>query len=466
MNVTNVPASIVAKLEAAKQSHLLRFWDELNEQQQQQLVDQIAGFDFDQVQKLFLGKDKQQDWGELASRAELPPAITLDQFQGEEYESAVAAGESAIGNGEVAMILVAGGQGSRLGFDHPKGMFPIGPLSENTLYQIILQKALARAMQFGSVIPMYIMTSPPTHTDSENFLKSNDFFGYKPGDIQLFCQGVMPAVDHEGKLLLADKHNVFVSPDGHGGTLAALDRCGCLDDMKNRGIKHVFYGQVDNPLIQACDPALIGYHILRQSEMTSQVVRKTEPLQKVGNVVSIDGKVQIIEYSDLPEEHAQQTTDDGQLKLWAGSIAVHVFDFDFLVRANQDADSLPIHRARKKVPFVDADGCLINPESPNATKFEKFIFDLLPSANNAIVCEVAAADGFCAVKNAPPAASETPEHVRSAISDLHIRWLNENGVKVADGVIIEINPLYAVDAKQLAEKTEDTIEISKNTYFA
>ena len=465
-STSNAPTSLSEKLKSAGQSHLLNFWGELDSDQQQQLADQIEALDFQLIQKLYAGDDKQQDWGELASKAQLPPAITLDQLNGEEYEAAVSAGEAAIGNGEVAMILVAGGQGSRLGFDHPKGMFPIGPISNSTLYEIILQKTLARANQFNSIIPLYIMTSPPTHGESNQFLTENDFFGYGADNVQLFCQGVMPAVDQNGKLLLAEKHSIFVSPDGHGGTLAALDRCGCLNDMKQRGIKHVFYGQVDNPLIQVCDPALIGYHILRQSEMTSQVVRKNDPIQKVGNVVEIDGQVQIIEYSDLPEEYARQTNDDGELKLWAGSIAVHIFDVAFLNRSNANADSLPFHRASKKVPFVDADGNSVEPDSPNATKFEKFIFDLLPSAKNAIICEVAAADGFCAVKNAPPATSETPEHVRQAISDLHSRWLKSNGVSVADGVTVEINALFAVDAKQLAQQKIELKEVTKDTYFA
>ena len=275
----------------------------------------------------------------------------------------------------------------------------------------------------------------------------------------------MPAVDSDGKLLLEDKDRVFVSPDGHGGTLAALSNSGCLADMQKRGIKYVFYGQVDNPLIQVCDPALIGYHILRHSEMTSQVVRKSEPLQKVGNVVSVDGVVQVIEYSDLPEQYARQTDADGNLKLWAGSIAVHVFDFAFLVLANENADSLPFHRASKKVPFVDANGQQVKPESPNATKFEKFIFDLMPSANNAIVCEVDAAEGFYAVKNAPPAPSETPEHVRQAISDLHTSWLKQCDAEVADGVKIEINPMFAVDAKQLSNKVNGSEKFTEDTYL-
>ena len=464
--MTDSYSDLKAILDPHGQSHLLQFWEALSDNQQSQLADQIRAIDFELLNSLATGDHAEQDWDSLAAKADLPTAITCEQMKsGEESEAAIKAGEQAIADGQVAMILVAGGQGSRLGFEHPKGMFPIGPISDHSLYQIIMEKAKARAVQFDSTIPFYIMTSPPTHDESSQFLQDNNFFGYGQNDVKLFCQGTMPAVDKDGKLLLEEKHRVFVSPDGHGGTLAALANSGCLDDMQQRGIKYVFYGQVDNPLIQVCDPALIGYHILRRSEMTSQVIRKSEPLQKVGNVVSVDGIVQVIEYSDLPEKHARQTNDDGSLKLWAGSIAVHVFDLPFLVAAHDNASSLPFHRANKKVPFVDATGQQVKPDSPNATKFEKFIFDLMPSAKNVIVCEVDAAEGFCAVKNAPPAASETPEHVRQAISDLHKSWLKQCGAEVADDIKIEINPMYAVDAMQLSGKVNAGDSFGKDTFL-
>lgn len=453
-------------MESHGQQHVLRFWDEISAESQQKLIDQIKAIDFQQLSQLISGIDHVTDWEALARQAELPPAISLREFQtGSDYGAADSAGRAALRNGQVAMVLTAGGQGSRLGFDHPKGMFPIGPISNRSLYQMIIEHLMARAKQFNTHIPLYIMTSPPTHDQSLSFLEQHEYFGYDRNDVQLFCQGVMPAVDDHGRMLLASKDSIFVSPDGHGGTLAALDRHGILNDMLNRGIKHVFYGQVDNPLIQVCHPVLLGYHIIRDSEMTTQVVRKSEPLQKVGNVVSIDGVVQIIEYSDLPEKYARQTNPDGTLKLWAGSIAVHIFDLEFLLRANASADALPFHRARKKVPFIDGDGKQIHPQTPNATKFEKFIFDLLPLAGNAIVCEVDPAEGFCAVKNAPPAASETPEHVKAAISALHGSWLRDAGVDVADGVLVEINPLFAVDADQVKSRAAEISPVTEDTYL-
>ncbi len=453
-------------LEPYGQSHILKFWDELPIDRQSALAEQIYSIDLAQVKELFDSQDAHESWSEIAAKAEPPPAITLEQFRDKpSYDAAYELGAEALRNGKVAMILTAGGQGSRLGFEHPKGMYPIGPISNCSLYQIILEKVRARSSQFGAPIPMFIMSSPPTHDESVRYLKEHQFFGFAPNDISVFCQGIMPAVDFDGKLILERKDQVFVSPDGHGGMLAAFEQSRCLEQVLDRGIEYIFYGQVDNPLIQACDPALIGYHIQAESEMTTQVVRKQDPLQKVGNVVSVDGRAQIIEYSDLPEDNARETNPDGSLKFWAGSIAVHIFNSSFLVRTSAQSDALPFHRATKKVPFIDELGNQTEPHAPNAIKFERFIFDLLSWANHAIVCEVDPQEGFCAVKNAPPATSETPQHVKQAISDLHSRWLAMADVCVEPGTTVEINPLFAVDAIQLAKKTDLPQIIDQPTYF-
>lgn len=458
--------SLSNRLKPFGQEHLLHFWAELAEHERLELAHQIQDLDLAQLQQLIESRDEEHIWAELAAAAESPPAITLEQAGLPEIQKrARQLGGEALAAGSVAMILTAGGQGSRLGFEHPKGMFPIGPLSNRTLYQIIMEKLLGRARQFAAPIPLYVMTSPPTHEASRQFLEEHDRFGYSKEDLRLFCQGVMPAVDRAGRILMESKGRLFLSPDGHGGMLAALVRSGALAEMRERGIEHVFYGQVDNPLIQACDPELLGHHLAAGSEMTTQVVRKHDPLQRVGNVVSVDGRLQIIEYSDLPEEFARQKTADGELKLWAGSIAVHVFRRDFLERMADEAEAIPFHRASKKVPYVDPSGEWIEPEEPNATKFERFIFDLLPSARNAIVCEVDPAEGFCAVKNAAPAVAETPDHVRAALAAQHRRWLRNAGVKVADDVVVEIAPSFAVDQEEVHERVEAGTEITKPTFL-
>ena len=463
---TPIDPSLKQKLESHGQLHVVDFWDQLDSQQQTSFSDSLSQIDFGQIDALFNKSFSESSWAELAAAATVPPAKTLADFaDGDSFAAAREKGLEILGGGKVAVVIVAGGQGSRLGFDHPKGMFPIGPISDRTLFQIFFENVKARGAESNTTIPLYIMTSPPTHVETVEFLTKNNWFGIPESDVKVFCQGTMPAVDANGKLLLESKDKIFQSPDGHGGTLKALEVNGCLADMHKRGIEQLFYAQIDNPLVQVCHPALLGYHVLAGSEMTTQVVRKNEPLQKVGNVVQVDGVVQIIEYSDLPEEHARQTNDDGSLKLWAGNIAVHIFSVDFLARSVDNADSLPFHRAHKKVPFVDADGNIVTPESPNAFKFEKFIFDLLPAAKNAIVCEVDPAEGFCAVKNAPPATSETPEHVKDAIVALHRSWLESAGAKVADGVKVEISPMFATDRESLVQKIESGTIIDSDKFF-
>ncbi|MEM8679438.1 MAG: UTP--glucose-1-phosphate uridylyltransferase, partial [Planctomycetota bacterium] len=208
----------------------------------------------------------------------------------------------------------------------------------------------------------------------------------------------------------------------------------------------------------------IGYHILAKSEMTTQVICKQDPQEKVGNVVSIDGKLHVIEYSDLPPEQAKRQDQDGNLVLWAGSIAVHVFDTAFLLRMVDDADSLPFHHARKKVPHIDARGVEVEPDAPNAIKFERFIFDLLPHAQRAIVVEVDEARAFAPLKNASGAPKDTPESVHAAILAEHRRWLEAAGVRVPEGVRVEISPAFALNEAELIER-RDQIEPIQGDQF-
>ena len=304
-------------------------------------------------------------------------------------------GREALAAGHLGVILVAGGQGTRLGFDHPKGMFPIGPVSGRTLFQIHIDKILATAQRHGVRIPLYLMTSPATHEETLHFLAAHDRFGMAAEDLRVFCQGTMPAVDAAtGQVLLEAPDRLAVSPNGHGGMLAAFAESGAMADAQDRGIRQLFYFQVDNPLVDIAGAEFIGYHILSEAEMTSQVIAKRDPLEKVGNVVDVDGRLMVIEYSDLPDDIARKTNPDGSLAIWAGSIAVHVFDLDFLRRAKDQADSLPYHFAYKKVACIDAAGRRVEPAKANAIKFERFIFDLMPSARNAIVVEVDPASAF------------------------------------------------------------------------
>lgn len=453
-----------AELESAGQTHLLAFWEELDASQKQSLLQQIREIDFDLVTSLLEDTRDDADWTKLAEQAVPPPAIRLGDT--DSLSHALTAGESALRSGHLGVVLVAGGQGSRLGFPHPKGMYEIGPVSNRSLFQIHVEHIRAIANRYDVSIPLYLMTSPATHAETVECFKENDNFGLPSDDLHLFCQGTMPAVSAEtGKLLLADKDKIFCSPDGHGGMLRAFAKSGCLDDAQGRGIKHLYYFQVDNPIASICDLRLVGFHVSRESEMTTQVVAKTDALEKVGNVVVVDDRMMVIEYSDLPDSSARQTDRNGNLTLWAGSIAVHVFDVDFLRAESENASSLPFHRAVKAVPHIDSSGSCVEPSKPNAIKFERFIFDLMPSAKNAIVVEDNAERVFAPLKNASGSATDTPETTRAAIVRKSRQMLEQAGATVADDVQVEISPLFAMDVEELKSKIEPGMTINSDTYF-
>jgi UDP-N-acetylglucosamine/UDP-N-acetylgalactosamine diphosphorylase len=459
---------LLQKLRPFGQDHLLAFWDELGDGSRQKLATQINSIDFAAVQRFVAGKEEKTDWGELAQRAKSPKAIRLHGSQNAfTAEQARQCGEQLLRSGQVGMILVAGGQGTRLGSNRPKGLFPIGPVSQRTLFQVILDRMQAMARRYKTTIPLYLMTSPATHDETVAYFNENKYLGLPPENVQFFCQGTLPAVERDtGRVLLAGQDAVALSPDGHGGMLSALVKSGRLKDARERGLDVFFYGQVDNPLLQVCDPEFLGYHVLAGSEMTTQVVHKRFPLERVGNVVEINGQTQIIEYSDLPEESANRTNADGTLALWAGNTAVHAMDLALLEREANRADGLPIHRALKKVPTIDSAGQAVEPTSANAIKFERFIFDLLPLARNAFVVEVDPAVAFAPVKNASGEKVDTPETARAAMVEYDRKFLRSAGANVADGVAVEVNPLWALDPDEASAKLQPGLRITGPTYFA
>jgi UDP-N-acetylglucosamine/UDP-N-acetylgalactosamine diphosphorylase len=466
---------LLEKLRPISQEHLLAFWDQLDNDQRRRLAEQIDQIDSDIFRELktefgrseAAGGDGKSKWVALAAKAEAPPAMRLDgsgvRFRPDE---ALAKGTELLKAAQVAMILVAGGLGTRLGFDQPKGLFEIGPQSQRSLFQILLEHLLAVSRRYQVQIPLYVMTSPATDEVTREYLSRHRWFGLPAEDFRIFCQGTMWAVDARfERILLERPDSLFLGPDGHGGMLAAFAKSGCLADAQQRGVKHIFYGQIDNPLLQVCDDLFLGSHALAGSEMTTQVVKKRDALERVGNVVSIDGKVQVIEYSDLPEQFARQTNPVGGLKLWAGNLAVHAFAVDFLARVANQRDALPFHTAKKKVSCLDAAGSLIEPEKPNAIRFEKFIFDLLPLAKNALVVEADPAEAFAPVKNSDEEPTDNPRLAKEAMMAQGRRQLRAAGVEVSDNVLVEINPLWANTVDEIKNQLQPGTKVEKPTYF-
>ena len=452
--VQTPPASLSKALEQFGQSHVLRFWEELTPDQRQSLTGQLERVDFPQLEKLTSGakaETPEDHPAEKARRAEpLSQVVRLPKSNADEatWKQAEAKGNELIAQGKVGAILVAGGQGTRLGFPHPKGMFPIGPVSGHSLFQILAEQVLARGQIAGKAIPYYIMTSDATHDETMDFFAQHERFGLDSGQLHFFKQGNMPAVDAETKkLLLAEKHGLCLSPNGHGGLLFALRDSGCLDDMKKRGIEYLHYHQVDNPAAQVCDPALIGFHAMKDSDLSTKVVAKRTPEEKMGVLVEVDGRTEIIEYSDMPDDVAA-ATENGQLKFWAGNTAMHVFSREFFERLLEDDLSLPFHRAHKKVPYLNDAGDLVEPDQPNAWKFERFIFDALPQAKTALVVEADRAKEFNPVKNAE--GQDSPAEARASLSRIYREWMQAAGSEsFAD---VEISPLFALDQEAFQKR--------------
>jgi UDP-N-acetylglucosamine/UDP-N-acetylgalactosamine diphosphorylase len=461
------------------QEHVLAYWNQLSPTQQHDLERQIRSLDLAALAALHRAAPHQnQDWAELARRAAPPRAFregSDNRAAGSPdansipREEAIAAGSAALAAGRVGVILVAGGQGTRLGFPHPKGMYPIGPVSRHSLFQILIEKLIAVRRRSAAPIPLYVMTSPATHDETAEFLAVQRRFGMPHEDVKLFRQGTMPAIDAAtGKLLLEDKASLFLAPDGHGGMLIALSSHGLLEEMTRRGLHLLCYVQVDNPLVELCDPAFIGYHVLSRSEMSTQVVAKSSPRENVGNVVQIDGRTTILEYSDLnplSDEIVLRTTPEGQPVFWAGNTAVHVFDLDFLRRMALTGDALPFHVARKPAPYLDEQGNKVQPRDCNALKFERFIFDLLPAARQAIVVEVDRRRAFAPLKNGIDRPSDNPDTVQEQMISLHTQWLRAAGVDVVPGMPVEISPLYADTLAALRERTDLPRTINAPTFL-
>jgi UDP-N-acetylglucosamine/UDP-N-acetylgalactosamine diphosphorylase len=350
----------------------------------------------------------------------------------------------------VAAFTVAGGQGTRLGYDGPKGTFPVTPIRRHSLFQVFSEKLLAAGSRYGRPLHWFIMTSHQNHEATEAYFRENRHFGLDPQRIHLFRQGRMPAVDFAGKILLETTGSLALSPDGHGGSLRALDRSGALDLMASEGIDTLSYFQVDNPLVRCIDPAFLGWHLLRGSEMSSKTVPKAYAEEKLGHFCTRNGRLVVIEYSDLPMDlQREKDPSSGALRYEAGSIAIHAIDREFIRRMASGAGALPFHRADKKIATVDASGREVRPDKANGVKFEMFVFDALPSARNPVVVETARANDFSPVKNAEGV--DSPASCRADQVAQFGRWLGMAGARVPAQISVEVSPLFGYDEDSFME---------------
>lgn len=451
-------AELQSKLSAVNQSSVLRFWDQLSPASQSKLSSQLAALDLAHLPALI--KDYVQNKPHIPLPASIQPVkafpTTPTPDLADYYKKALIRGQELIAQGAVAAFLVAGGQGTRLGYDGPKGEYPVTPIRHKPLFQVFAEQILARGRQFNTVIHWYIMTSDVNDAPTRAFFAKNNHFGLNPKQVHFFQQGMMPAFSNDGQLLLADKDSLALSPDGHGGSLRALQKSGALAEMKSLGVQHLSYFQVDNPLVQCIDPLFIGLHDLTGSEMSSKTITKATPSEKVGNFCIGDGKLQVIEYSDLPESLALEVLSDGTPKFNAASIGIHILTVSFVERLNAGGQlQLPWHRAEKKVPYVDQNGAPIKPQSTNAVKLEQFVFDAIPLAQNAMVYTTQRLEDFSPVKNAT--GPDSPETCTAHQIQRNANWLRSAGVEIPikngkPDATLEISPLFALCADDLKFK--------------
>jgi UDP-N-acetylglucosamine/UDP-N-acetylgalactosamine diphosphorylase len=468
--------SIRRQLAEHHQEHLLAFWPQLDDHQRQDLLDQIRDLDLAKI----------DHWVEHLVKAAPAPAVATTHFepapsygpepqdpsQRHKYKEAIELGEKLIVQGKVAALTVAGGQGTRLGFDGPKGNFPISPVRNKTLFRIFAETIQAVAQRYGATCPWYVMTSPMNHAQTVEIFRAENYYGLGAKDVFIFQQGTLPNFAFDGGILLEDKARLARSPDGHGGCIRALARSGVLADMKRRGVEFISYWQVDNPLVKLFDPLFIGLHALSGAEMSSKAVVKNAPKEKVGNFCLIDGRVTVIEYSDLPDKLAEERRRDGSLAFHLGSIAIHIISTSFVEKLNVQDHSLPLHRAVKKIPHIDLQGRRVDPQEPNGIKLESFIFDALPLARESIILEIARNEQFAPVKNAKGV--DSVETTQRMMVERAAAWLEAAGVAVPrkpDGSVdclLEIAPTFALDQADVPPKRDriPTIKPGDKVYLA
>jgi UDP-N-acetylglucosamine/UDP-N-acetylgalactosamine diphosphorylase len=444
------------RLEQHGQAHVLTWWDQLSDSERGELLDDLDQIDLERCTPLLDAYVRRRPVLETPGRIEpaaILPAVPPAELRAT-YAEARAAGEAAIRAGRVAAFTVAGGQGTRLGYEGPKGCFPISPIRNAPLFQLFAEYLLGVERRYGRRPRWYLMTSPGNHAQTVAYFESQGFFGLSPAEVIFFRQGQMPAFLPDGRIALAERGRLALAPDGHGGSLQALRASGALEDMRRHGIDQISYFQVDNPLVHAIDPLFVGLHLLRNSEMSSKAVTKAGDLERVGNFCLVDGRLQVIEYSDLPEELARERNPDGTRRFDAGSIAIHVMSRDFVERLTAPGAriQLPWHRADKKVATVEEP----EPAAPNAVKLEMFVFDAIPLAREPFVLYTERAEEFSPVKNAEGA--DSPATARRDQVRRAARWLNALGAAVpcsGDGdppCPLEISPRFAINADDFADR--------------
>ena len=452
-------AQLKDKYSKAGQDQVFTFYDSLDDASKVALYEQLSSIDPAHVNDITtraLNPPKSDDAPDTLEP--LPDSATASILDSDpaDIERWYAAGLDLIAQGKVAVVLMAGGQGTRLGSSAPKGCFDIGLPSHKSLFQIQTQRIrkiqdLAAKKTPGDktgVVPWYVMTSGPTRGPTETFFKENHYFGLDRSNVTFFEQGVLPCISNEGKILLESKGKVAVAPDGTGGIYNALILSGVLDDMRKRGIQHIHAYCVDNCLVKVADPVFIGFSAAKDVDIATKVVRKRNATESVGLILSKNGKPDVVEYSEIDKEtaEARDPKHPDMLKFRAANIVNHYYSFRFLESIPQWASELPHHVARKKIPATDLEsGETVKPEKPNGIKLEQFVFDVFPllSLDKFACLEVQREDEFSPLKNARGTGQDDPDTSKRDIMAQGQRWVQKAGAIVTKDGGVEVSPLIS-----------------------
>ena len=381
------------KLSYCGQEHILKYYDEISEEERADLLSQIEKLDLSLLEAL----DSENNVSSCRGEIEPISAVTVSDIAANS-EKYLSVGIDAIKSGKVAAVLLAGGQGTRLGFDKPKGMFNIGETKELYIFQCLVNNLLSVVEQTGRSIPLCIMTSEKNNDDTVGFFKEHDYFGYNSGDVHFFVQDMAPSVDFNGKIYMESRSRISSSPNGNGGWFSSLCKSGLLDKLRSQGVEWLNVFAVDNVLQRMADPMFIGAVISTGNESGSKVVAKAAPEERVGVMCLEDGKPSIVEYYEMTSEMINRRNDDGVLAYNYGVILNYLFRTDKLTEIS--GNKMPVHIVEKKIPYMNENGDLILPDKPNGYKFETLILDMIHMNDSCLPFEVVRSKEFAPVKNA------------------------------------------------------------------
>lgn len=387
---------IVNMLKMYNQEHIINLLNKLDEQKKWELIDQISKIDFHQIMELYDNTKKEVEIKE--NKIEAINYLDKEKLTDEQKAEFEKLGEDAIKRGEYAVVTMAGGQGTRLGHNGPKGTFRLDVYGKGKyLFEILSENLKEANNKYGVTIPWYIMTSKDNNDETLNFLEKNNYFGYTKSEVILFKQGELPLIDENGRLLINKDMKIKEASDGNGGVFSSLRTTGMLSDMKERNIKWVFIGGVDNVILKMADVILLGMAIKKGVQIASKSVVKANPHEKVGVFCKMNGHPKVIEYSELPEKMAEEVDDDGELKYGESHIMCNLFSIDAIEKVSKEV--LMYHSAFKKNSYIDENGREIIPEEPNSYKFESFIFDSFEFFDDIAILRGKREDDFAPVKN-------------------------------------------------------------------